>query len=435
MGDGSTAELGIPQKDLGIKSEPPVIKTPQPPIAPEKSRKQEIRKFSKSTPEGKHARQQTAQEVRQKRREPASKINLTPTSLERLDQVIDQKQAQLEQKRSRTLALLRQLEKRELSLVTRILDRVLPAAKSVIRRDIEKAALVKEYYQLSDTLRSLMEQKMSLRDPEDTLAEFYKSQLAKKEQADELEEYKERSGTVENVVKKYNVYFVHGTSPGIDRGVHNPFLKDRGITWQDKVAVIAEYSPPLACSTIPKGRTREGLWSDIGVIINKGRVDQARIGGLGSRATSLNSREAGGKASTVREYQAHLNTITITKWGHNEVIVGRNPQIAGLFLNLDSTWIKEKVINSEYKVTDPEHEVLVSLGQVYSFAKKLGATVFVFRRGIAYESSLDSNTGKLIIGKEVSPRDMLQRSISTPEENKARLSEQAKRSLKPAALI
>ena len=128
MGDGSagvsTAELGIPQKDLEIK-------TPQK-ATPEKSREQQIREFSKSTWKGERTRSETAAQIMQERKatgEKTSEIKTTNTSLEQLGKIIEQHQAQVEELQAQIEAAATALEAREVSLLKRIYDKVFTGTK------------------------------------------------------------------------------------------------------------------------------------------------------------------------------------------------------------------------------------------------------------------------------------------------------------------
>lgn len=267
-------------------------------------------------------------------------------------------------------------------------------------------------------------------------------QLTLEQQEKDLEQYKDTEGKVEKIAVDKEVYFVHVTTPVIEGGQQNRFLRE-AVQWPDKVAFLVDRKPTVSTSTITRGEPRRNLWGGgIGAIVTGGRVEEAGVGDLESKATGIKSRESGrGTSESVEEYKKNLDRAIsgsfenpwgeITKPEWNELMIGADPQVAGLFINLDQDGSMERSIICGYKNGKP---VEVSYKEVFQQAENFGMPVFVFKKGIAYEANLNESGG-IILRREISPSEMVKEKYQIPSEKRDQIAAQAQRSQNPSAFV
>lgn len=442
----------------GQSSNEPVVKNNH--ISAEQ--KQIIRQRTKSSASGRREREMFAREIQKarKRQQEFRKDNKIPGLTDRQEkQKVEMDRAKQEwDQAARSTALLKaHIAERETNLAKRINDLLRPAEKGSIKTRLNSALATqteavqqyfevrREYDEISSELKQLIKTKKSLDEtPFQLRDQFYQINAQRlheeelvKQRAEQallnLYEYRNRAGTLDIISKKYNAYFVHGTNSEHQSGkvkLMNPVLKTGRITWQDKVAVIAEYAPTIATSSIQVGKPHR-LWEDFGVILSKGVVEEANPSDSGSIASGLKDRRVVINSSTsIETYEKNIKDAITMPDAYNEIIVGGDPQIAGLYINFDSPLASTEGITAAW-----DNTVFTSYQEIFGSARSFGMDVFVFKNGMAHEAQYDYDNHLVILGAEVPPAEMLQRRYTVPAEQKDRISNQAQRNLSPLALV
>lgn len=420
--------------------------------SPELTRKQEIRDFTRSTEDGRQQRTDTSRAILDERKQLRGIRDEVRSLIEaRESRLLDIKaQQELIQKSEEKIELQRkELRAREVSLVKRTLDFFRPTVLNTVKNELTqtentvqytKNELEEQYKQMKimyDELQRLMYERERLPDGTQILSDFYRNagiEMDMVRKKDALEEYKDKFGTVEKISTSDDVYFIHATHPGIKKGQNNPLIND-GTTWEKKIAVIAEYKPTLSVSTVTK-QGCDQLWSDIGVILNSGRIEEVSATDSGTKVISIKERVTGLNTShDIQSYATNIHRHS-TRTRYNEFILGGDPQIAGIFINLDSRQQPnaEEKQSIVYWTTNGSVEE-IQFQEIIDQANLYGLDVFGLKNGRAHKMELDDITRTYVLGDIVTPAEMLAITHEIPEENKNFIRETAQSSLTPAALI
>lgn len=270
------------------------------------------------------------------------------------------------------------------------------------------------------------------------LQRFYSNQSSRIQeikQRDELEHYLDEEGGVEDLAQ-LGQYVVHAIKPGLAKWI-SPHLSD---DWRDKLASFVDLQPTISASSIHAGK-RANLWYPFGVVLRSGRIEDVSVVDAGSISHGLKERFAPApQATSIRNYEQKIRKYNESNY--NEIILGGDPAGAGLFISLDDP--KSLMAGSDEYVSIEEAQrratglyaggsEVLRFTDIFSEARRYGMKVFVFKNGVAYESTLDEG-GRLILGQEIPPQEMMKQTYEIPEENKAGIHEQAVKSIPPELL-
>lgn len=414
---------------------------------PKQQKRQDARAFSKSTPEGREARLKTAAEIvklRQVRNAVTAEQGEEDRNLgqrgENLSTEINQTEASAAELQMQIDKINSEISKIEGNFLRRRLsgDRVdqlrdqIPAIQGQIEgKQIHLAAvrddLIRNQRNIDRNAERPNPNERLRKDVKRILGGFYIGQndkITEIRERDELEHYKDEEGHVENLAQ-LDLYVVHGTKPGLIE-----WASDFSGDWQDKIATIVDLKPTLSTSTIKRGE-RARLWSPLGVIFRSGRVEDASPSDLGTGGGSLKERTGSHIGSrSITRFQDSINPLSST---YNELILGDDPEVAGLFISLDERmgmiYDGENSIGMSYGGGSK----ILNFGDIFVEAGRYGMKIFVIKNGVAYESSLDES-GRLVLGDEVSPQQMINQTYEIPEENRQGIHDQAVNSFPPGFL-
>lgn len=243
----------------------------------------------------------------------------------------------------------------------------------------------------------------------------------------DVEHAKDTFGQVERLAAAEDVYFVHGIDTNSDGGTFNDAVSDLA-TFEDRLAIAILAEPTLPCSSVSKNKHR--LWSEVGVILNKGRIESAGNGDSGSLVNTSGER-TGHTYSDEQTYKDSLldairNPLRGSTFSlYNEFAISR-PQIAGMYINLDQpgmTIINGKINPNEIvrwpkNVDEEAYDYPVT--DVRDMAQEFGMKLFAFQNGRAHTTDI-SPTGDITLGEIITPEQMITQTYHIPEENKERL--------------
>lgn len=443
-------------------------------ILPERTRRLEIREFSKSTEKGREARSETAQEIfKQRRNQLLTQKKIETVSQERKKTIDRSKAFETEQlsEEERILVLQAELRDRFSSWIHRIKEKLRPS--SFLPKELLESEILRRQSRLSEIqaektrfetknlplylkrfdeeLRLLTEQRETLRSKsKDTLRLFYEkfgNVLQVKKDSEralaDLEIYRRREGTVQSFAGRFNTYFVHAFSlyPG---GRNNEIFAGKyNATWKEKLFVEVAERPAISASTISGDYTRD-LWSPIGIFLGSGIVVDADYQDMATRVNNVGKKESKhDQPKNIRQYEEKIKrAITgrelqfgneFRQW--NEVILDDNPKPVGFFINLDQksygqgfdqlsvgtlSFSEQGIhLNSVYssdKAAHPELKRDLYFAEIFDTANFVGLKVFAIKDGVAHETVLDSS-GRLILGRSVSPQEMVAMKAEIPQEN------------------
>lgn len=474
---GSSGEQELISQDVPVSSE---------------ATKGEIREFSKSTEEGRKTRQETALRILQQRREHRrgkqeikEKIE---DALREKEEKINQSEASKHEQmgiEQEVLALKAKLRDRFSSWVHRVKEKLLPSGlpEEYLRERIEESEqrLSEEQTRnsrweteflpwhlgiLDKELGVLEEQKEALRSnvkSKEELRLFYEKfgkqlQVKKEFEKDlaELEVYKKEQGTVQALVDRFDVYFVHAFS--LHQGGRNNNFLSRVATWKEKLFVEVAERKAVSASTVSGDYPRD-LWSPIGVFMGSGVVDDASykdmvtiVGETGRK--SMNAWY-GWTNKSIQEYDKKLvDSITSkeTQFGNkyirvwNELVLDDNPKPVGFFVNLSQKFASFPTDSTSGEMSFSKRGLHFSRGypfddrgnrikdlyftEMFEAASFLGLPTFAIKDGVAYEASLDPE-GELMLGRAVLPKEMIAMKPEIPAENLSQVRDVVKAFLVP----
>lgn len=484
MSEASVAEVEVKsQKPTeGLQDKPAADKVAQPNISPENTRRLEIRAFSKSTEEGPKARQETAQKILQQRKGLVQVQQKSQSVLTEKGKEVNKAEA-LEQSRieneQRWLALRSEFRemvgswvhrvKRNFSSTARVREseaknKILNAFSelSSVKTDAwsAKQDLPRKLEELDRELRVLKEQREALRDKVKSKEElrlfhekfgkkFDQSQLEIKDLA-ELEQYRKEHGTVREIADRFDAYVVHSFL--LEKGGRNNEFLSLLATWKEKLIIAAAERNPLSVSTITKGVPRE-IFTPIGVFMGAGVVNDASLVDVGTVVLPSGKKYFPGYGSkNMQEYKENLaKAITYKQspdkngvlygFPWNELILDDNPRAVGFFVNLDqytATYGDDRMGNGftsrglsryfgPFRYDWVEN---VYFTEMFEAAHFVGLQTFAIKDGVAHEASLDSN-GELVLGKTISPKEMVALEPEIPPENLPKVREIVSQFVKP----
>lgn len=351
-----------------------------------------------------------------------------------------------------------ELRAREVSLVSRVVDLFAPKRKkapleatiSSLPRDIqatqlEADGLQRQLLALDDEIRRTLTRKLSLKDDRAVLEGFYNAwgrQLNTKKERDALAEYIPRHGTLSVVVNTYNCYVMHAIQPDIKVNVNNKVLNSH-VPWEDRLAMLVDIQPAISTSALVEGSQIKNSWAGIGVFCSgDGYIESAGVGDRGTRASGIKERT--GQVATIDEYNRNLSWAILSPHTNginiNELIVSGDYSISGLYINLDDRRLSGNAFHTGWNsimVTRGGRKQMtnnITFSDVFTVAMDLGMPLFVYEQGKAYEATLDQ-TGSIVKGKEVPPKEMVKRKYIVPDDKKQALRDATRRSLRSPGVV
>ncbi len=259
------------------------------------------------------------------------------------------------------------------------------------------------------------------------IKDFYKTKSQEDidlKKRNDFEYYIDENGTINELAFTQKSYVLHSIAFSLG-GQRNRVLNPQA-TWMQKLANVVVNKPIISASKVSWEDKRSFYtWFPFGVVLNKGRIESTHLGDQGTTALSISKRSSNFLYhDDVDSYKSAFTAVKKSD-GYNELTISHSSyDIAGLYINLDDLF---KFHETDY-VESHGHAGKVNFKEIYSTAAKYGMKVFAFKNGVAHETELDEN-GKIILGKTVTPEEMLNERIKIPEENLDEIQEEAKKAI------
>ncbi len=235
----------------------------------------------------------------------------------------------------------------------------------------------------------------------------------------ELEQYKQLHGSVEENILERGHYLIHGVMPEFSNGFSNNRLVDHSSNWRDRMAYALLEQPTMSTSSF--AASEDGpvrLWSDFGLALSGGIVEDASPGDAASVVNNDGSRST--TAKNVEDYQSRLaaSLAAGSRQRYNEIITSHSRATAA-FIHLDRLKDSREIPSGDESAVITKHTILwkkyyeghenyrtITIGDVAMTAHDYRLPLIVFERGRGYLAQIDELTGVVTKGQFVSPEEL-----------------------------
>lgn len=386
-----------------------------------KPNRQEIRRFSKQSENGRNSRKNVASQIVEGRKELSNPILMEAVDLiNEASIIVSDPNEDANLRKESFIGKAQQIEENDWKKADRLSSYIDDILEFVASGQMNRET--RDLKSLPDKIRSLLNLDEMLlravsdlgtrlkeelrRNHKDILRRFYKHQEYR---LNVLKGDHYEGNQIGEVSTSYNVIFVHGVEPKL--GGNTDLLKKEADR-QAKFNILFGFNPSISASSIREGDNRKyNMWAGIGVIVSGGTIMQASPVDFGSHADSLHERVVthGLHASSISD-QIKL-AISDRPGAHNEFIVN-DPKFAGIYV----------VPHDEEDFVDKDRDNLI-----HQIATDLQVPVYVIYAGQVYNSQFskdsEGNYSAKKIGNPISPQELIGRNYIFPEDKKA----QAKR--------
>ncbi len=244
-------------------------------------------------------------------------------------------QVQLSQER------LSQLEEGFMSRLLSLLERR-RLKKEIGAQEESEERFNEEYTDTIEAISSLRQQKEDrtvFLETKKLLHEFYNN----KEQEWLDYEKEEQKRDITYILEHNDIVIVHAL---IAQGVPEDNSRvRRDTTWQEKLKMVLAFGPTLATSGISE--KQQGMWANMGVLVNGGRVEAVGGGDLGSVAKKGGRRHTFAGNAVVSIEQNLQDAMSVgaksTRSRYNEILVS-NPKVCGFFVEVNDEGMVENFL-------------------------------------------------------------------------------------------
>lgn len=429
MSDSSTPEIGTPD-----------------PI-----RRQQIRTFTKSTPQGNNFRQNIARDLivtRRENREVTSQLQSVTSQVDQGSENVEIIKGSLHVTQQERDNILEEVQSNYLSLIQRAKLLFRPNKKrayeeNLKRLDSQFGDLIEderdathswstaevELAQLKNELFHLVEKQRILKDPKAMLRTFYEEQDKALTTHEKLE-----SGDVKTIAEMYGVFFAHAIR---EKGSINQWNLINNPTFEDALTVVLALVPSIATSTIRREeefppddikvdewlqhlyKKREesspGLAGAFGVLLKGGRITAAGNTDIVSGGTKLKTRTTTHRTGPLSDQIKEAIEQRVEQQ-YNELVV-YEPEVAGIFVDVNAIGVMDfwpTIAQSSHKFRLP---------------------IYAVRGPYVYEANYHQNTNTFLLSRQVTPRDVLHSNYQLPEELRIETQKQALDHLDPRCLL
>lgn len=255
------------------------------------------------------------------------------------------------------------------------------------------------------------------------------------ESTETLEQAKAKYGGVERLAVEANIYFVHSLKEVSH--VRTQRVGERPTfpmaQWEENLAALVTKKPFVSASTVKYGIRTPSLWAPTGVFLKAGVVEFAKDRDTMTyikKATGERTLGIGDVPQSVQEYLEQLEivkagSVKTTRGGYNEIGI-RNPEIAGIYINLDSAQIRDQRWWEMNKIRTPGSiawdrlgpgsHLYIPFSTFFDIAKEYGMKVFSIKDGVAEEAWLGRN-GTIERAHLTPPEEMITEKYQIPEES------------------
>lgn len=408
-----------------------------PEVKPKSEINQQIRTFSKSTPEGQKARSETVQNILESRKNGREILNLINDLKSEATLNQEKSQEHTESAITAQSAIDRyskELAIQEASWLNRLYQIFNKESKSVkdykfglgrwskylTTNNRESISNINQYLEKCQKISELEKEKTKITTAQEILDTFYSKQgemLEKRNQISQLV-------NIKNISSEKSVYFVHGITPDSDffANTRNYLLK-YNTTWDSRLSIVLGLKPDLGTSTVKRGDNNSNMWSKMGVILSGGELVGASSSDAASLVTGLTKKTSSSFGEkSYYEMEPHEVKTNIAQsidqrevHSYNELVV-RNPEVSGFYVSLDPD-IERNTFD-----TSPQTEII-------NVISKLGIPIYVIHNGEVYKATYEITSdglGKIRRTDElINPKDIIQKPFNMTENIKTPITLQA----------
>lgn len=414
---------------------------------PENPQRREISQYTKLSEEGRQARKEAAAQIwgervdkfKARRSLPGleQRIQSSEDRINVLTTTIGSSELTLVAESEKLAELDAEMAKRSSSLTNRILygisDLLSPPKiaekKQIVLTETEqlKNRMMEAQSQQVETEEQLTIQEELLKQAQtraaidrskEMLRDFYAKQtenLKAFKEAKRLEEIRQKFTNVGYVSTRYNTVFISGIRPTIKGGGSNNEGLADDTSWQTKLDILLGYNLELSTSTIREGDRPEQMISRLGVILRKGEIKGAFSGDMGTQATGTGKKvfsNAISMANPQRDIEWALFNRHHTSSEWNELIIGGDVQLAGLYVSLErknkdstleDTGLRTGMKNDDRITQDRVNEVIAVI-------QALKMPLYVIENGVVYHADYGLDNGRSYIrkaGEPLNPEEIL----------------------------
>jgi len=259
---------------------------------------------------------------------------------------------------------------------------------------VRKQRLEQEYQEVHGLMTAMQRQREDnheLSRAKELLRSFYTGQ------AESWRRYQEdqRIRSIEAIAKEHGVLVLHGIKP-VRKYFNGALTVLRPDTnWKTRFKIAVAMEPTVSAFTIRDGETSKHLYSDIGLVIGKGRVQSAFPQDGFTAAEKVKQRTG---SIPTEQIQASIHQAIHDREGtYNEFVVDEMVPV-GLYYSMDSSYSSS--------------DTTVYLADVRELARELGLPVYLISKGKAYT---DDQTTENV---PVAPEEMTHQKEFVSEERK-----------------
>jgi hypothetical protein len=367
-----------------------------------KEEKATIRVFSKEY----HIEERKAafEKIRVERASYFSRVKSTQEKIAKLVEQATQKKLDSERVVNELKSIESDIIEQEDELITKIFSFFRgerPSLRKLKMSRAEKLAelenLTQQYIEFNDLISAAqteLNNKEELLKAKRILQEFYADQSQKYNQ---FIEEQTRVRSVENIIKKYNVVFVHGIHPDFIP-IRNSLLMP-GVDWQTKLDIIIALNPSISTSTIKSGDGPNNMWVPMGVLINGGSIIEAFEANMATQPKNLSIRGRLYSPIDPKKIEWEIDRSIRFRGDQslNELTIFR-PQICGAYI------CREKQPDgTKIKIDPPDPKVIIEFAKE---CKQRGIPVYEIIKGELWETEYDEGKDKIVPKKLIRPDDL-----------------------------
>lgn len=285
------------------------------------------------------------------------------------------------------------------------LQKSIQETETVIKSTSEEKEALKDEI---DSLENLLESDSSLENIKNQLSEHY----AKTEQISK-ERFEQQQKSVENSIIRNDVFILHTltTHKTLRHNVNSPVSNKASL--EDDLDIMFSLEPSLSTSSVGQGKRKELFqenFGNLGIVIGGGEIHSANLCDVGTVPSGIGER--GRDKTSLGEIDKVLND---KEGGYNEIVID-NPKIFGMFKSVD--------VEKDGSVVVSKSDSINAFKNHVDLAHKKGIPQFVLtpdRKMFEYISVDES--GKIQIGKEISPEDVAKGNAGLSREDRKKLGE------------
>lgn len=294
------------------------------------------------------------------------------------------------------------------------------------RLSIEEGLSETDAQEEEGNISKLISNSESIKSIKEKLEEHYvKADAAAKEHFDTL------NRSLENVIKRNNVFIVHKITEEVYRHALSNVSSET--TYEDDIDILLSLEPSISASSLTPGK-KARLWpGESGFLLGGGQIGEAKSYDAGTNAQGIKKR--GGENSSIEKIDEavgrkdELSRKTYERYGehdYNEVVVN-NPEVFGFFQHagvdeVGRFWaynLKTKDLSEEAVLTK-----INTYRERFSVAEKRGIPLYIMTEDRnVYECQGVNDDGTIEVGKQLTPEEVATGRAGLSDEKRKQIGE------------